>query len=129
MRTVLRWGEGGNKHLSPAEQGIHDVMVSSNLMGEASCRVSSITTLGREIIRNDHALEKLASQYIISINITEHVLVFWHRRKLEKAGVLTQEPLPFLAKWSGVDAYRTFFADTSDEIADAMMALQRSMAA
>jgi hypothetical protein len=52
-----------------------------------------------------------------------------HPETNKKAGFLSQEPLPFPAKWSIVDAYRTFFIDVSDEIADAMMALQRSMAA
>jgi hypothetical protein len=31
--------------------------------------------------------------------IKEHVFVFCHRRKPQKAGVLTQELLPFPAKW------------------------------
>ena len=52
-----------------------------------------------------------------------------HTETNKKAEFLTQEILPFPAKWSIVDAYRTFFADVSEEIADTIAAIQGFMAA
>jgi hypothetical protein len=51
-----------------------------------------------------------------------------NRLKTKKAEFLKQETLPFPAKWSIVDADRTFFTDVSEEIEDTMMAVQSVMA-